>query len=965
MYHDSAVEDLCRLDTFEDSYNTRDFLAGLTDRLISRSKVDPGPFNPRPFIRTFETAVEKLQGLRQQLLDEQGALASSVQVAQSAYSSKIHELSSHFTSVSQSFSSLESRFGEVSRTAITIGEQLENIDRQRQRAVEAHDLIEHYYAFAKGDTSKLDRLRKDGGREGRLQTAVIARRLGVISREVDVPGADEIREAVDRYNERFERDMLKLFDKFYRKSDPRMMSHIAKVLQNFNGGQSCIQIYVNQHDFFISKDRVGEASRIENSPIWLSLPDPDTLPPQTEPNLAALFNEIRATVEQEAQIISAVFPDPLMVMTTFLHRVFAQSVQGYIEVLMNKASEIGAVGSRAAGPAQAGPTASAAYQGSHISDLAFLRVLQMARNMSLTLISDIKVHDFTGPDHGTSAPESSPSLLSGLIGGQNGEVGQHAAANSGGSLTSILESAVEEIFVPYMEGSKYLERESKSLSELYAASLAKFVNYHRTPSKVKTSTIFDRVRAAATSSTSNPSAAPNAATAQSASTSKTSAFSKLSGFVDRARGASSNAPPIPATTTNSTAAEDDASGTAAEVTTPVTASAEDIADNEGDLSLTVAERMLRWHAEAIGRCVDLSNPSDVAKNAFALLKVLAEAFMKSYLETAIDSSTAHIALQDVRSAQMPDLSTLKVVRQVELITRLWQHYVDVALIPLTSSSVTLRREMAIFNNHNLLRVEGKCDALVQRVVDNLLSYLGNRLATQKKNDFAPKNDELAFSRMNTDPCVACSEALERAVKIVRASLGGTNAEAVLLEIGISFHSMLLDHFKKYTVSAAGGLMLTKDLAMYQDSVATFGIPVLNDRFEMLRSLGNLFIVQPSVLRGYMREGSLGKIDEQLLHAFLLRRSDYAKEVRDLGGFTRSNGASGASLFGDEDRQESTAIPLSAQPTMSGSFANARDREPQQTLDPSDLAGNRQGRLSVMLSDLERYAAGTASVSDES
>lgn len=265
IYKDNTVDDLCQLQTFEENYTTTDFLAGLSDRLIARSKADPGPFNPRPFIRTFETAVEQLQGLRKDLMEQQGTLASSVQVAQSAYSSKLHELASHFTSVSQSFSSLESRFGEVSRTAITIGEQLENIDRHRQRAVEAHDLIEHYYAFARGDTNKLDRLRKEGGREGRLKTAVIARRLGVISREVDVPGAEDIRETVDRYNERFERDMLKLFDKFYRKSDPRMMSHIAKVLQNFNGGQSCVQIYVNQHDFFISKDRVGEAGRIESS----------------------------------------------------------------------------------------------------------------------------------------------------------------------------------------------------------------------------------------------------------------------------------------------------------------------------------------------------------------------------------------------------------------------------------------------------------------------------------------------------------------------------------------------------------------------------------------------------------------------------------------------------------------------------------------------------------------------------
>lgn len=75
----------------------------------------------------------------------------------------------------------------------------------------------------------------------------------------------QTRDLIDAYCERFERDMLKLFDKFYRRSDPRTMAHIAKVLTSFNGGQSSVQIYVNQHDFFISKDRIGEVGSLGES----------------------------------------------------------------------------------------------------------------------------------------------------------------------------------------------------------------------------------------------------------------------------------------------------------------------------------------------------------------------------------------------------------------------------------------------------------------------------------------------------------------------------------------------------------------------------------------------------------------------------------------------------------------------------------------------------------------------------
>lgn len=190
--------------------------------------------------------------------------------------------------------------------------------------------------------------------------------------------------------------------------------------------------------------------------------------------------------------------------------------------------------------------------------------------------------------------------------------------------------------------------------------------------------------------------------------------------------------------------------------------------------------------------------------------------------------------------------------------------------------------MTLYNSHLLLRVEGKCDAVVQKVTDNVINYLAGRLSTQKKNDFTPKNDELAFSRINTDPCLAIVDALEKVEQTARTGLGpGKNCEQFLTEIGVAFHGLLLDHLRKFTISAAGGIMLTKDLAMYQDAVAAFGIPVLSDRFEMLRQLGNLFIVQPAVLRSYMREAHLAKIEDRLIRPYLLKRADYATHVRDM------------------------------------------------------------------------------------
>ena len=59
---------------------------------------------------------------------------------------------------------------------------------------------------------------------------------------------------------------------------------------------------------------------------WQTVADPDQSIPQEESGLRGLFDEIRVTVSEEAQIVQAVFPNPPLVMQVFLQRVFAQSV---------------------------------------------------------------------------------------------------------------------------------------------------------------------------------------------------------------------------------------------------------------------------------------------------------------------------------------------------------------------------------------------------------------------------------------------------------------------------------------------------------------------------------------------------------------------------------------------------------------------------------------------------------------
>lgn len=74
-------------------------------------------------------------------------------------------------------------------------------------------------------------------------------------------------------------------------------------------------------------------------------------------------------------------------------------------------------------------------------------------------------------------------------------------------------------------------------------------------------------------------------------------------------------------------------------------------------------------------------------------------------------------------------------------------------------------------------------------------------------------------------------------------------------------------------------LVARDLAVYQDAFTGYNVPAISDRFEMLRQLGNLFIVQPDILKTYMSESHLASVDSRLLRPYLMQRTDYGEYSR--------------------------------------------------------------------------------------
>ena len=448
-----------------ETFSNRDFIVKDFIEALSESAVPPNrrsgasgqaAFDPKPLIRTFEHALNRLSDLSGDLERRENELSGAVRRAEAQHNSNIQNLGRKLDETVESFHHLDSslsgdNFEESGIAVVKIGERLEELDRQRSRAQEARFLVQCWIEVSeRGELFLLEDIRRQGGGDGKVRCANITRQLVKISQRLDpyrwsdgtgngkvtngvkgvIGTADDqrrqrynTRELIERFSETLEKDLLKSFDDFYRRENFDGMRECAKVLYDFNGGSSVIGAFVNQHQFFIDRSQLITDDVAGDPETWERMADPDAEPSGVEPSLKSLVDEVLVVVQEESVIIRRAFPFCELVLGKFLQRIFQQSIQQRLEMVLEKANDI--------------------------SSLAYVRSLQAARSCISTLIDDLKKHGLT--EH--------PEQLS--------------------SQTAIvLDQQFDDLFVPYFVGSSYIEREKKSLEELYSSLLFKFTIFH-------------------------------------------------------------------------------------------------------------------------------------------------------------------------------------------------------------------------------------------------------------------------------------------------------------------------------------------------------------------------------------------------------------------------------------------------------------------------------------------------------
>ncbi|CAD6443432.1 66e1a481-047b-49e4-b01d-bb3b4d81cbec [Sclerotinia trifoliorum] len=808
----------------------RDFVEELSESAIPinrRSGPAQPAFDAKPFIRTFESAVQQLATLSDELEEKETDLLTSVRRAEIQHDQTLDTLGRKLDESIDSFESLDitlnnpngtngttmDRYGRPEaggNIAVQIGERLEDLDKQRRRAMDANFLIQCWVEVSENGSliSLEDMTRRQGGGENKVRSAVIARQLMRMSQRLDpaswANGSKKLngvtngavgnkghntREIIEKFSETLEKDLLKQFDNSYRRQNFDDMLECAKVLHDFNGGSSVIGTFVNQHQFFIDRSQLIAEEVTTDNETWEILADPDSEPPGVEPSLQSLIDEIRAVMQEESFIIKRAFPFYEVVLIKFIQRIFQQSIQQRLEMVLEKADTI--------------------------SSLAFLRSLHASRTYINSLIEDLKAHGLTEhPEPCTAQTAQS------------------------------LDQQLDELFVPYLVGNSYIDRERKSLEELFSSLLFKFTIYHSRRKKVPTGFM--------------------ASLAQQGSQLLSSA---KDAYIDRLD--SSELTPTQKAMMLRVAGLRDLDNNKNEI---------EVTDEDGVISVANAKRMLKWLAESVRRALEMGSGSDTPKDVSALLNLLLSSMGEVYIETALEAAADQAAAQENIKTE-PDLAYLPWVQPAVIITNIMSRFINTVLIRLAETNTTVRRGMESQTKASVEKIEKKANDVMRSTITVVLNWITRLLASQKKTDFRPKDSDLgSIETLQTTTCLAICNFLQRVAKNAAQAVDGQNLEVFSCELAISIRDMLFEHFKKFQVNATGGLMVTKDISSYVSALKDW--PLTKDiiiEVEILGDIGNLFIIGAEALkeksRAVLASGASKKLQKADFKAFVLKRDD--------------------------------------------------------------------------------------------
>ncbi|KAF5477510.1 hypothetical protein F2P56_004144 [Juglans regia] len=317
-----------------------------------------------------------------------------------------------------------------------------------------------------------------------------------------------------------------------------------------------------------------------------------------------------------------------------------------------------------------------------------------------------------------------------------------------------------------------------------------------------------------------------------------------------------------------------------------------VASSRLQISVSVVTEFVHWNEESLSRCTLFSSrPTTLATNVKAVFTCLLDQvsqYITEGLERARESLTeaanlrerfsvsrrvAAAAASAAEAAAESSFRSFMVSVQrcgssVAIVQQYFANSISRLLLPIDGAHAASCDEMATaMSSAETAAYKGlqQCIETVMAEVERLLS------AEQKATDYRSPDDGTAPDHRSTNACTRVVAYLSRVLESAFTALEGLNKQAFLSELGIRLHKGLLNHWQKFTFNPSGGLRLKRDITEYGEFVRSFNAPSVDEKFELLGIMANVFIVAPESLSTLFEGSPSIRKDAQ---RFIQLREDY-------------------------------------------------------------------------------------------
>ncbi|XP_071696691.1 exocyst complex component SEC10b [Rutidosis leptorrhynchoides] len=324
-----------------------------------------------------------------------------------------------------------------------------------------------------------------------------------------------------------------------------------------------------------------------------------------------------------------------------------------------------------------------------------------------------------------------------------------------------------------------------------------------------------------------------------------------------------------------------------------------ISSSHQQISVTVVTEFVRWNEEAISRCIlfspQASNLAANVKTVFTCLLDQVSQYTTEGLERARDGLTEAAALRErfvlgtsvsrrvaaaaasaaeaAAAAGESSFRSFMVAVQrcgssVAIVQQYFANSISRLLLPVDGAHAASCEEMATA----MSSAEGAAYKGLQQCIETVMAEVERLLsAEQKATDYKSPDDGIVPDHRPTNACIRVVAYLSRVLEAAFTALEGLNKQAFLTELGNRLHKGLSNHWQKYTFNPSGGLRLKRDITEYGDFVRSFNAPTVDEKFESLSIMANVFIVAPESLSSLF-EGTPSILKDA--QRFIQLREDY-------------------------------------------------------------------------------------------